>query len=73
MGHTFRYTESKKEVIGMIYTCQTKCCHFIFLGSEQQRTCPDCGKPHIRPATAAERTEFFRRQTAALPRHRQSS
>lgn len=54
----------------MIYTCQTKCCHYIFPGSEQQRTCPDCGKPLLRPATAAERAEYFRRRTADLTRRR---
>nr|WP_302665500.1 hypothetical protein [uncultured Agathobaculum sp.] len=56
----------------MIYSCQTKCCHYIFLGREQQRACPDCGKPQIRPATAAERAEFFHRHTAALIRRRRS-
>ena len=56
----------------MIYSCQTKCCHYIFLGSEQQRACPDCGKPQIRPATAAERAEFFHRHTAAIVRRRRS-
>ena len=28
----------------MIYTCDTKCCHFIFFGSAETRVCPDCGK-----------------------------
>lgn len=56
----------------MIYSCQTKCCHYIFLGSDQQRACPDCGKHQIRPATALERAEFFRRHTDALPQHRRS-
>ncbi len=50
----------------MIYTCQTKCCHYVFIGSEQQTACPDCGKKHIRPATPAERAAYFRRQTALL-------
>lgn len=72
MGHFFGYTEHKKGAIGMIYTCQTKCCHYIFPGSEQQRTCPDCGKPHIRPSSATERIEYFRRQTNALVQHRRS-
>ncbi|WP_373164877.1 hypothetical protein [Agathobaculum sp. Marseille-P7918] len=56
----------------MIYSCQTKCCHYIFRGSEQQRTCPDCGKQQIHPATAAERAEFFHRHTADLVKHRRS-
>lgn len=54
----------------MIYTCQTKCCHYIFPGSEQQRTCPDCGKTQLRPATTAERAEYFRRQSIILTQHR---
>ena len=28
----------------MIYTCDTKCCHFIFFSSAETRVCPDCGK-----------------------------
>ena len=43
----------------MIYTCDTKCCHFIFFGSAETRVCPDCGKHSIRPSTLEER--------AALP------
>ena len=50
----------------MLYTCQTKCCHYVFIGSKQQTACPDCGKKHIRPATPAERAAYFRRQTALL-------
>lgn len=50
----------------MIYTCQTKGCHFIFLGGEQQTSCPDCGKRQIRPAARAERMEYFRRHTERL-------
>lgn len=56
----------------MIYSCKTKCCHYIFRGSEQQRTCPDCGKQQIHPATASERAEFFHRHTADLVKHRRS-
>ena len=44
----------------MIYACQTKCCHYLFLGSDRAQTCPDCGHKHIRPATRSERAEFFR-------------
>ena len=31
----------------MIYTCDTKCCHFIFFGSAETRVCPDCGKQDV--------------------------
>ena len=54
----------------MIYTCQTKCCHYIFPGRVQQRTCPDCGKTQLRPATTAERAEYFRRQSMILRQYR---
>lgn len=56
----------------MIYTCQTKGCHYLFLGNEGQAACPDCGKRNIRPATMEERTEFFRRRTEALTHIKQS-
>ena len=46
----------------MIYICENKGCHFVFFGSEQPPVCPDCGKPHIRPATLEERAALFRRQ-----------
>ena len=46
----------------MIYTCETKGCHFLFLGSEHESACPDCGKKRVRPATRAERAAFFRRR-----------
>ena len=44
----------------MIYTCDTKCCHFIFFGSAETHVCPDCGKHSIRPSTLEERAAFFR-------------
>ena len=50
----------------MIYTCETKGCHFLFLGSEHESACPDCGKKRVRPATRAERAAFFR-QRAEFP------
>ncbi len=53
----------------MIYTCDTKCCHFIFFGSADTHTCPDCGKRSIRPSTLEERAAFFRRQTEFAQEH----
>lgn len=49
----------------MIYTCDTKCCHFIFFGSAETRVCPDCGKHSIRPSTLEERAAFFRRRLSS--------
>lgn len=43
----------------MIYTCRSKYCHFVFSGSKEQTTCPDCGKKSIRPATHNERKAFI--------------
>ena len=62
MGQIRRYTESikRKGECLMIYACQTKCCHFLFLASDRAQTCPDCGHKRIRPATRSERAEFFR-------------
>ncbi|MGI6181014.1 MAG: hypothetical protein ACOYIE_02940 [Agathobaculum sp.] len=56
----------------MIYACQTKCCHFLFCGSEHQTACPDCGHKRIRPATQKERAVFFRLRTEFLPEERKS-
>lgn len=53
----------------MIYTCDTKCCHFIFFGSTETRVCPDCGKHSIRPSTLEERAAFFRRQIEFAQEH----
>ena len=55
----------------MIYTCDTKCCHFIFFGSAETRVCPDCGKHSIRPSTLEERAAFFRRQIEFAQKIRQ--
>lgn len=49
----------------MIYTCDTKCCHFIFFGSAETRVCPDCGKHSIRPSTLEERAAFFHRRPSS--------
>ena len=50
----------------MIYTCDTKCCHFIFFGSAETRVCPDCGKKisvfgesHIDEIAASLETEVL--------------
>ena len=51
----------------MIYTCDTKCCHFIFFGSAETRVCPDCGKHSIRPSTLEE--PRVRRQIAFAQEH----
>lgn len=56
----------------MIYACQTKCCHFLFPGSERTAACPDCGKKRIRPATREERAAYFRQRTEALAGARRS-
>ncbi len=56
----------------MIYACQTKCCHYLFCGSQRETACPDCGKKQIRPATRGERTEFFRLRTEFLPTGKRS-
>ena len=53
----------------MIYTCDAKCCHFIFFGSAETRVCPDCGKHSIRPSTLEERAAFFRRQIEFAQEH----
>ena len=49
----------------MIYTCDTKCCHFIFFSSAETRVCPDCGKHSIRPSTLEELCgiAFIKRKT----------
>ena len=70
IGHRLCYAYRNKEVIGMIYCCQTKCCHYLFCGSEQQTPCPDCGHKRIRPATREERAAFFRQRTALLAAER---
>lgn len=54
----------------MIYICENKGCHFVFFGSEQPPVCPDCGKPHIRPATLEERAALFRRQEKSALRRK---
>lgn len=56
----------------MIYICLAKQCHFLFIGDASIQTCPDCGKKSIRAATAAERMEFFRRQTELMHTKRRS-
>lgn len=56
----------------MIYICLAKRCHFLFIGDASIQTCPDCGKKSIRAATAAERMEFFRRQTELMHTERRS-
>ena len=43
----------------MIYCCDN--CHFIFKRVGAVDSCPDCGKPHVREATAEEREEYIRR------------
>ena len=52
----------------MIYTCMQKGCHYTCIGSEHIRRCPDCGKKQVRPATRAERADYFRYQTEAVRR-----
>lgn len=54
----------------MIYTCESKGCHFLFQGAEGAKSCPDCGKKRIRPATSAERAELFQRRSETLPAHK---
>ena len=56
----------------MIFCCQTKCCNFLFQGSDRTTTCPDCGKKNIRPATREERIAYFHQRTEALVRARHS-
>lgn len=51
----------------MIYACQTKGCHYLFVGSQRQQACPDCGKPRIRPAKRDERAAYFRLRTEFAP------
>ena len=41
-----------------IYHCTN--CHFTFKREGMVESCPDCGKPDIRPATEAEIEEFQR-------------
>ena len=48
----------------MIYTCDTKCCRFIFFGSAETRV-----KHSIRPSTLEERAAFFRRQIEFAQEH----
>lgn len=50
----------------MIYTCESKGCHFLFQGAEGVKACPDCGKKRIRPATRSECAELFRRRSERL-------
>ena len=53
----------------MIYTCDTKCCHFIFFGSAETRVCPDCGKltvsgrPHSRNALRSSAAKLSSRRS----------
>ena len=65
MGHSLCYPLDRREVTGMIYCCQSKCCHFLFYGSIHESTCPDCGQKRIRPATRAERAAYFRQRAEA--------
>lgn len=62
---------SIKEVRSMIYTCENKGCHYIFLGGNHETACPDCGKPCIREAVRIECTAFFRRKTEYLSEAKQ--
>lgn len=39
-----------------VYHCTN--CHFTFKREGEVTTCPDCGKPDIRPATEQEIEDF---------------
>lgn len=39
-----------------VYHCEN--CHFTFCREGKVDSCPDCGKPNIRPATEQEIKEF---------------
>lgn len=41
-----------------VYHCTN--CHFTFKREGKVDSCPDCGKPDVRPATEAEIKEFQR-------------
>lgn len=56
----------------MIYTCRARYCHFVFSGSKEQTTCPDCGKKSIRPATRSEREAFIRHASPVPHRDKRS-
>ena len=43
----------------MIFCCQTKCCHFLFQGSDRTTTCPDCGKKKHPPCHARGTHRLF--------------
>ncbi len=47
----------------MLYACDN--CHYLFLRTSEE-TCPDCGKPSIRPASSAEQEDFENRAKVNL-------
>ena len=53
----------------MIYTCDTKCCHFIFFGSAENPRLSGLRQHSIRPSTLEERAAFFRRQIEFAQEH----
>lgn len=47
----------RKEALAVpVYHCTN--CHFTFKSEGKVETCPDCGKPDIRPATKEEIEDF---------------
>ena len=44
----------------MIYTCSSS--RFTFSRVGEIETCPDCGKPFLREATAKEKAEYLKYQ-----------
>ena len=55
----------------MIYTCDTKCCHFIFFGSAETRVCPDCGKQiEVFGKSKIDSRNALRSSAARLSSHR---
>ena len=50
----------------MIWCCQTKECHWVFIGSAREQVCPECGKRSLLPATREQRKSCVREQTALL-------
>ncbi len=47
----------------MLYACDN--CHYLF-PTTVEKTCPDCGKPTIRPATDEEQEDYKNRRNENL-------
>ncbi|HIW28076.1 MAG TPA: hypothetical protein H9989_08950, partial [Candidatus Lawsonibacter pullicola] len=53
----------EEDLIKMLYACDN--CHYLFPRTVE-KTCPDCGKTTIRPATDEEQEDYRKRRNENL-------